>query len=41
MADVTCFDKQEVNGEIYRLKYVKVSVKFGVGSEYKGCFRAS
>ena len=37
MADITCFNKLGVNGEVYRLKYVEVSIKLEVGSEYKVC----
>ena len=40
MADITLFNKLEVRGEIYRHKYVKVCMKYGVWSEYKVCFRA-
>ena len=35
MADITRFNKLEVRGKIYRHKYVKVCMKYGVGSEYK------
>ena len=38
---LTCFNKLEVRGEIYRYKYVEVCMKYGVWSEYKVCFRAS
>ena len=41
MADIARFNKFEVRGKIYRLKYVKVCMKYGVLSEYKVCFRAS
>ena len=41
MADITCFDKLDVRGKIYRYKYVKVCMKYSVWSKYKVCFRAS
>ena len=40
MMDIACFNKLEVRGEIYRYRYVKVCMKYGVWSEYKVCFRA-
>ena len=33
MADITRFNILEVRGEIYRHKYVKVRMKYGVWSE--------
>ena len=35
VADITRFNKLEVNGKIFRLKYGGINMKFGVWSEYK------
>jgi hypothetical protein len=41
MEDITRFKKLDARGKIYRHKYVKVYMKYGVRSEYKVCFMAS